>query len=70
MKLYVHKNFDGVFLGGLAVVLASSRQEAAQLLQAELDRQELSQREPIHPDKFEQLAQTKPAAVILDNGDY
>ena len=70
MKVWAHTKFDGVHLGGVAVVVAPSAEAAAELLTAELIRQGLEQRYPVTAGQFTQLKTSQPVAVVLDNGDY
>lgn len=71
MKIFTHTNFEGVWLGGVAVVVAHDKKHAAKLLTEEIKKQELPEQKEINPDDFEQISITFNArAIILFDGDF
>lgn len=68
MNVYTNKKFEGVYLGGTAVVVAQSAPHAAQLLEAELEKIGLPQE--IDPEEMERLSTYRPSVTILNDGNY
>lgn len=69
MNVYTHNGFNGHWpVPTAAVVVANSREEAAQLLGAALESRGLGQK--IDKDDFVQVEVGASAAVILSDGEY
>lgn len=67
MKVYTCRDIDGVWMPGVAVIVAMDVAHARMLLAAELDRRKLSAR----GDETLVLLDTgTPGAAVLDDGDY
>ncbi len=67
MKVFV-ANFNGVWLGGVAVVLAENQQEAANILSAKLQA-EYSDGVPLVGVHWTE-AEVAAGVVYFDDGDY
>jgi hypothetical protein len=71
MKFYTNTTFDGVCpVGTAAIVKGRNKKHAAQVLEAELRRQGLVQKEPIKDTDMELWPKVGEQVRILNNGDY
>lgn len=69
MRVWTNTEFPGHWpVGTAAVVVADTREQAAELLNSALEKGGLGQ--PAKPEQFVQLPTNKPHAVVLCNGDY
>lgn len=59
---------EGVYLGSIAVVVASSPEQAADLLSAAMATEGVPQ--TVKPEQMKLLPTNEPKAVVLFNGDY
>jgi hypothetical protein len=63
MKVF-HANHDGIWHGGISVVVAASEAEAHALVNAELKKIGLKMGCELH-----EIDVTKASVIVLDNGD-
>lgn len=69
MNVYINNSFTGHWpVGTAAVVVAQNSVMAAEMLEEELKKQDLSQK--IDPKAMERLSTYRPSVTILNNGDY
>jgi len=69
LKVWCNTDFEGVWgVGTAAVVVASTRQEAEALLNAELASRYLP--ESAKADDFYELPLSEPTVLVLNDGDY
>lgn len=69
MKVWRHTSFTGHWAVGVAaVVVADTALQAAELLERELSQRGLSQK--IKVDDFVLIPTSRPAAFVLNDGDY
>lgn len=69
LKVFSNNKFPGLYVGGAAVVIAESKEEALELLKTELDKHSLDSSDIRLQDMVE-LDLTTKAAIILHDGDY
>ncbi len=70
MKVFSNTDFAGHWpMGTSAVVVAETREDAAKILDSALRIAQLFQ-PPINPESMVEIDQSKPQAIILQNGDY
>ena len=69
MKIYTNTSFKGHYpVGTAAVVVAKDKKEAARLLSIELSKIGLVQ--GVASEDMEKVTTTKPAVMVLNDGDY
>jgi hypothetical protein len=69
MTVWINTDFQGHWpVGTSAVIVAESKKQAAELLEAELARVGLSQK--VDPQSMVEICLTVPGALILQDGDY
>lgn len=69
MKIYTNTKFIGHYPAGTAaVVIAKSKQHAAEMLEKRLMTEGLDQE--VSPDDFEQIPKTQEQVIIMHDGDY
>lgn len=69
MNVYTTTKFKGHYpIGSAAVITATSKEHAVELLEAELTRIGLAQK--ITVDQIEELDVAMPKAVVLVDGNY
>jgi hypothetical protein len=69
MTVWLNTDFQGHWpVGTSAVIVADNKQQAAELLEKELERIGLSQK--VDWQTMKELCTTSPGALVLQNGDY
>lgn len=74
MKIWYSNSMPSVWMGGAAVVVAPTEEEAKAMLLAELRKNSMVVSHNINPDKWtcevEELDITKAHVIVLQDGEY